>query len=46
MATSKYIFTVSNGQLLVELNNVSLDFDGDESKTYKSPTLDLFKDTN
>lgn len=45
MATSKYIFTVSNGQLLVELNNVSLDFDGDESKTYESPTLDLFKDT-
>jgi len=45
MATPKYIFTVSNGQLLVELNNSSLDFDGDESKTYESPTLDLFKDT-
>lgn len=43
MAIAKYIFTVSNGQLLVELNNVAVEFEGEHSKTYKSPTLDLFK---
>ena len=43
MATVKYIFTVSNGQLLVKLNNVALEFEGDNYQTYKSPTLVLFK---
>jgi hypothetical protein len=43
MATPKYIFTASNGQLLVKLNNVALQFEGEETLTYKSPTFRFYK---
>lgn len=39
---AKYIFTASNGQLLVKLKNISSEFADDESLSYKSPSVQLF----
>ena len=39
---AKYIFTASNGQLLVKLKNISSEFADDESLSYNRPSVQLF----
>lgn len=42
MATPKYIFSVSNGQLNVVLDNAVPDFDNNESYAYRAASADLY----
>lgn len=42
MATPKYIFSSSNGLLVVELDNSSIQWDNDEISSYRAASINIF----